>query len=84
MVVHELYELFLVHSYDYEPVVHDNSIFIFTGSWKSSNSYSWVHGKVRIHIHGFMEKFEFIFMGSYDFHEYIHGFPTSYSQVHRI
>ena len=46
MVVHGLYELFLVHSYDYEPVVHDISLFKFTGSWQSSNSYSRVHGKV--------------------------------------
>lgn len=60
MVVHEQYELFVVHSHDYEPLVHDIFIFIFTGSRVSPNSYSWVHKifmnlfmGLQCYIHGF-------------------------------
>ena len=54
MVVHEQYELFLVHSHDYKPLVHD--IFIFTGLRVSPYSYSWVR-KIFMNlfmVHGFI------------------------------
>ena len=71
MVVHEQYELFLVHSHDYEPLVHDIFIFIFTGLRVSPYSYSWVHKifmnlfmVLQFYIHGFI------------------GFSKKYSGIH--
>ena len=61
MVVHELYELFLVHSHDNEPLLHDILILISTGSWQCPMSHSWVHRifmnlfmRFKFHIHGFI------------------------------
>ena len=61
MVGHEMYELILVHSHDYELLVHDILIFIFTGSWQCPKSYSWVQTIFmslfmgsQFHVHGFI------------------------------
>ena len=82
MVVHEQYELFLVHSHDYEPLVYDIFIFIFTGSRVSPNSYSWVHKifmslsmGLQCYIHGFKR-----FSKKYPWIPYInHDFKVSNS-----
>ena len=83
MVVHELYELFLVHSHDYEPLVHDIFVFIFTGSWHSPNSYSWVH---RIFMNLFMGLQFYIrgFIGFSKKNSWIHDtkIMTSRTQIH--
>ena len=75
MVVHEQYELFLVHSHDYEPLVHDIFIFMFTNSRVSPNSYSWVH---RIFLNLYMG-LQFYIHGFIGFSKNINGFTIQNS-----
>ena len=85
MVVHEQYELFLVHSHDYEPLVHDIFIFIFTGSRVSPNSYSWVH-KIFMNLFMGLQFYIHGFIGFWKKYSWIHDtkFMTSPTQIHEF
>ena len=85
MVVHEQYELFLVHSHDYEPLVHDIFIFIFTGSRVSPYSYSWVH-KIFMNLFMVLQFYIHGFIGFSKKYSWIHDtkFMTSPTQIHEF
>ena len=85
MVVHEQYELFLVHSHDYEPLVYDIFIFIFTGSRVSPNLYPWVH-KIFMNLFMVLQFYIHGFIGFSKKYSWIHDtkFMISPTQIHEF